>query len=125
MPFYAWECLTIQFKRRDLDIVIRDELQMEILIKFLITETNGFDGNRNSLDFLKHGGFIKKNLNAHLLMNDIYKGYRLMKIRMKISYQMALQQQSFQEVWLTAIIKAYLEREKAGLITNPYPPPKF
>lgn len=49
MPFYSWECLTIQFKRRDLDIVVKDEIQMEILLKFLIAETNSFDSNRNSL----------------------------------------------------------------------------
>lgn len=90
MPFYAWECLTIQFKRRDLDIVIKDELQMEILLKFLIMETNSFDSNKDSLEFLKHAGFIRKHLNSRLLMNDIYKGYRIMKIRMKLGYQMAI-----------------------------------
>ena len=90
MPFYAWECLTIQFKRRDLDIVVKDEQQMEILLKFLIMETNSFDSNRNSLDFLKHTGFIRKHLKSRLLMNQIFKGYRMMKQRMKICFQMAI-----------------------------------
>ena len=69
MPFFAWQCLTIQFKCRDLDIVVKDELQMEILLKFLIMEINTFDGNRNSLDFLKHSGLIRKHFNSRLLMN--------------------------------------------------------
>ena len=53
LPFHIWECLTIQFGCRDLDIVVKDEVQMELLLKFLIQETNTFDGNKNSLNFLK------------------------------------------------------------------------
>ena len=59
---------------------------MEIILKFLIREINSFDSNRNSFNFLKDSGFINKNLNAELLMNHIYKGYRMMKTKMKISY---------------------------------------
>jgi len=44
--------------------VVEDELQMEILLKFLIQITNTFDGNRNSLDFLKQYGIIYKNLTS-------------------------------------------------------------
>lgn len=36
LPYLCWECITIQFKCRDIDIVVKDELQMEILLKFLI-----------------------------------------------------------------------------------------
>lgn len=64
---------------------------MEILIKFLIRETNSFDSNKNSFDFLLNAGFINKNLNSKLLMNHIYRGYRFMKTRMKINYQLAVQ----------------------------------
>ena len=98
---------------------------MEILLKFLISETNTFDGNRNSLDFLKDGGFIDSTLTSRQLMNKIYRGFQLMKFRMKLNFEMALKKKTFGELWLNAILVTYLDREKAGLITNPYPKPKY
>jgi len=35
-PFFAWECITIEFKDKNLDLVIKNELHMQILIRFLI-----------------------------------------------------------------------------------------
>ena len=98
---------------------------MEILIKFLIREINSFDSNRNSFTFLQNAGFINKDLNSKLLMNHIYRGYRIMKIRMKIGYHLALSKQTFEEYWLNAILKSYFEREEAGLIPNAYPKPAY
>ena len=63
---------------------------MEILLKFLISETNTFDGNRNSLNFLKDSGFIYENLTSRQHMNHIYRGYSLMRVRMKIGFHLAL-----------------------------------
>ena len=53
LPLFNWECITIQLKRRDLDLVIKNELDMQILIKYLIVQLNTFDSNKNSIDFLK------------------------------------------------------------------------
>ena len=36
LPLFNWECITIQLQRRDLDLVVKNELDMEILIKYLI-----------------------------------------------------------------------------------------
>ena len=52
LPQFEWECLTIQFEQKDLDIVIKDEFQMEVMIKFLIKYLNTFDGHRDSIQFL-------------------------------------------------------------------------
>ena len=49
VPHYEWECLSIQFENKDLDIVIRDEFQMEVMIKLLIKYLNTFDGNKDSI----------------------------------------------------------------------------
>ena len=98
---------------------------MEIFIKFLIREINTFDSNKNSFNFLHDAGFINRNLNSKLLMNHIYNGYRIIKIRMKIGYHMSICHQTFEEYWLNAILKAYLEREAAGLIPNAYPKPQY
>ena len=53
-PFFAWECITIEFKDRNIDLVIKNELHMQILIRYLIILLNSFDSNKNSLDFLKN-----------------------------------------------------------------------
>ena len=57
-------------------------------------------------------------------MNRVYAAYMVMRIRMKLSYECARNKSTFQETWLKAILKAYVERNNAGLITNPYPEPK-
>ena len=36
VPFYAWECITIQTERNDINLVIRKEKDMKTLIRFLI-----------------------------------------------------------------------------------------
>lgn len=58
-------------------------------------------------------------------MNKVFVGYMIMRVRMKIGFEITLKKQTFQEIWLNAILKAYLERESAGLISNPYPKPKY
>ena len=47
-PFYAWECLTIILHNREIDLVIPNEEQMTIFLKFLVHEIRTVDGNRNS-----------------------------------------------------------------------------
>ena len=36
VPFYCWECLSLELKYRALDLVIRDEFQMMLLLDFLV-----------------------------------------------------------------------------------------
>lgn len=47
-PFYAWECITLVLYHREVDLVIRDEKQMTLLIKFLIYHTKTINGQKNS-----------------------------------------------------------------------------
>ena len=44
IPFYAWQCITIQFKHRDLDLIIRKDKNIRILMKFLMYSINSVDG---------------------------------------------------------------------------------
>ena len=83
---------------------------MEILLKFLIQVTNSFDGNSNSLNFLKQFGIIHKNLTSQQVMNRVYAAYMVMRIRMKLNYESARRKSTFQEVWLQAILKTYIDR---------------
>ena len=35
LPFYSWNCLTLCLDRRDIDLVIKDEVDMKKLLQFL------------------------------------------------------------------------------------------
>ena len=68
-------------------MVVRDEVDMQILIKFLIVYLNSFDSNKNSVQFLKDMHLINRGTSALSMMNRVYLGYTIMKIRMKISFE--------------------------------------
>jgi hypothetical protein len=44
LPFYSWHCITIKTINRDIDLVIKDDEQMRILIKFLVYSIDTLDG---------------------------------------------------------------------------------
>lgn len=49
---YSWECLSLQLKNRDIDIVVRNIEDMNNLLKFLIRNLrtlNGFRGTANGI----------------------------------------------------------------------------
>ena len=107
IPQFDWECLTLQFKDKDLDIVIRDKLQMEIMLKFLILFLNTFDGNKNSLTFLREQKLISNKFTSWQMLQRILFGYKLMKFRMKIAFEACKKSRTIKEHFLEAIIKTY------------------
>lgn len=48
LPFFSWNCITIRTSTRDVDLVIKDEYQMKVLLRFLIYTLNTLDGVRGS-----------------------------------------------------------------------------
>ena len=48
VPFYAWNCITLQLHNRDVDLVIKNQDHMDLFIKFLMYELKSLDGKRNS-----------------------------------------------------------------------------
>lgn len=48
MPFYSWQCITLQLKHRDVDLIIRDEREMDLFLKLLINHMCTLDGRRDS-----------------------------------------------------------------------------
>jgi len=48
LPFYSWNCITLKLGRRDVDLVIKDEFQMEMFLKFLVYSLRTVNGVRNS-----------------------------------------------------------------------------
>jgi len=47
-PFYSWNCITINNKERDIDLVIRNEEHMMNLIRFLILVTTTVNGQKDT-----------------------------------------------------------------------------
>lgn len=48
LPFYSWECLTLKLGNRDIDLVIRDEANMKMLLKYLIYKIKTIDGQKGT-----------------------------------------------------------------------------
>ena len=48
MPFYSWNCITLQMANRDIDLVIKDEHEMMLVVKYLAFKMKTIDGIKNS-----------------------------------------------------------------------------
>ena len=108
LPFYSWECITMRFSYRDTDFVIQNDTNMQILIEFLLYELKSADGRRGTAIpyyesiFLEQQATRKnalliskstkrevtllKQFNIFNFTNTVLKKYRIMNVRMKISY---------------------------------------
>lgn len=54
IPFYSWNCITLKLRRRDVDLVIKDDKQMLIFLKFLIYSLKTLNGVKDSAQDLLH-----------------------------------------------------------------------
>lgn len=81
LPFFAWECITLHLKNRDVDLVIKKQEDMDMFLQFLIYQMNTINGIKNSS--LK----LQKLVNKHVLMKKTLLKYKILRIRYKISYQ--------------------------------------
>lgn len=48
IPFYAWECITLQGKFNNINLVIKSQKDMKNFLRFLIFQLNTIDGNRGT-----------------------------------------------------------------------------
>ena len=48
LPFYAWQCISLQTKHRTIDLVIKDEKQMNIFLQYMIWSLKTVDGKSGS-----------------------------------------------------------------------------
>jgi hypothetical protein len=49
IPFYSWECITLQLRHRVVDLVIRNQDDMDDFLMILIDALKTVDGNRGSI----------------------------------------------------------------------------
>lgn len=50
LPFYAWQCITLELAERQVDLVIKDQKSMDLFIKFLIFSINTMDCRKDSAE---------------------------------------------------------------------------
>ena len=50
LPFYSWQCISLELKDRCVDLVIKNEHNMDMFIRFLILSLNTIDGCKNSAE---------------------------------------------------------------------------
>lgn len=48
MPFFSWNCLTLSITGREIDLVVKDDKEMQYLLTFLIYAMKTIDGKKNS-----------------------------------------------------------------------------
>ena len=54
LPFYAWECINFQLKDRDIDLVIKSEKDMKLVLQFLIIKLKSYNGKPGSVLKIKN-----------------------------------------------------------------------
>lgn len=59
-PFFAWQCITLLFETRTLDLVIKNESDMNRFLKFLIRAIKSVDGNAGTADFLINAATLQE-----------------------------------------------------------------
>lgn len=138
LPFYSWNCITLQMKHRDVDLVIRNESDMEKVIKFLIYNLKTVDGAKNSaLKLIKivredklsqlsrcpiRGSidpFKEIILNQQVeweIYNKVYFKYKILKFRHKLSYQAFVKHMTICEILMRGILNTYTVSDAEGTL---------
>ena len=50
LPFYAWQCITLELGERQVDLVVKDQKSMDLLVKFLVFSINTMDCRKDSAE---------------------------------------------------------------------------
>ena len=120
IPFFCWECITIELQNKDIDIIIRNEFEMQIFLKVMILELDSVNGKSGSLKSVRD--VLGPKVNNQDLVQNVYMGYVIQKVRAKIGYEACLKKRSVKEHLLKSILNTYSQRLKLKWISNPYPP---
>ena len=111
MPFYAWQCLTLQLPIRSIDLVIPDEKDMITLLSLLVWKTQTLNGVAGTADRLTERMSLtqKQELFSRVMMK-----FKVMKIRMKISFHAFESRITIKELFYRQILKTYQVFFKSG-----------
>lgn len=110
LPFYSWECISLKLKEREVDLVIKDQAQMNILLKFLIVQMKTVDGRRGTAKkLIEHIG-----QNMHL--QKTFTKYQILRFRQKISFIAFKHKKTIQELLISQILVSYHHFVNLGVI---------
>lgn len=83
-PFYAWQCISLQLKNREIDLVIPDDQDMDRLIMVIVQAINTVDGNRDSVNkcskTLKYQKMVKQEVESFTCGKDCTKSHKFKDI---------------------------------------------
>lgn len=138
LPFYAWQCITLLLRNREISLVIKNEKDMANLIKLLCSELNTIDGSRNSAIGVKKA-LLKQKIQdyekqlkkkqteewrlklfehevSHEVMRKVSLKYSLIKMRSKLSFECFKRRLTFTEHLLKAMLASYVSLIDRGEI---------
>jgi hypothetical protein len=131
LPFYSWQCLTLQLSNRDVDLVIQDEDQLNTFLKYIIIRIKTLNGDRDSavkiIDLMQAEGeesykmeenkqFISDSVrykirqtNEHNVYRKVFLKYLLLRIRSKISFLAFKKKMTIVELFSNTILKCWYD----------------
>ena len=120
MPFYSWNCLTLQLKHRDVDLVIRNESHMKMLIRFLIFRLKTIDGQKGSAipileEIRSRVPPMKFREAEESIYNQVCFRYTMLMIRHKISFSAFSKKMAIHELLIRTIQTSYRVFVQEGL----------
>ena len=134
MPFHSWDCLTLQLPHRDIDLVIKNEKHMKMLIEFLVHTLKTMDGSKDSalpmLNLMMEqklkeiqksskrtqvADYVKSRImqiNEAFIYRKVKTKYTIIRIRNKLSYLAFMKGITIAQLFLNSILRTYKYLQK-------------
>ena len=119
LPFFCWECVTLNTQTGSVNIVIKNQKQMTQLLEFLVVKLETIDGNRGTANKYVDHQFkqLKQKdrtscMRAQMLEKayiSVFHRFNLLRIRMKISYMALMRQMTVKELFLSTILNTFIQ----------------
>jgi hypothetical protein len=84
LPFFAWECITLYTDMNTIDLVIRDQQGMDMLLKLLLVHMNSYDGQRDTATKIKKVLLDQEIERSRYLLDEKAKALIIEKINHKV-----------------------------------------
>jgi hypothetical protein len=113
VPFYSWQCVTIEMEHKEMDLIIKDEFEMDVLLGVITYHMNTCNNERNSaIAFVKKADYCER----IGLVREVKKKYFIMRIRAKIACIASENLMTVKELLMRQILKTYYVFLNNGLI---------
>lgn len=131
MPFYGWQCISLQTKDRDVDLVIRDQHKMNNFLSILIHKMETLDCSKGTALPLIKCLEAKKGIDMkqarHMIVKKTLLRFKILRIRLKISFMAFEKRMTIPELFMQAIMKTHDEllKESSIPLYDPFLPEKI